>query len=813
MASCYGCKKKYEKKIKLVNHLKEGCHFIEGGNVKKFKCGELGCSHEYYCDNSFYKHLIRQHKFGKESDSYDSSSSIVLSKPQIFERPSSILSSHVQTDDTYQADSYESLILLLSSLYANPLLPRNCIQPLMKDFECCFRKLNMSIASKIIKNISVTYNINPNLLESEFSKTISSTLDPFKELQSEHKRMKLFEKMGSLISPIQISIGSRRDYRQNEIHMVPCTIQVVPLNLVLSRFLAIHGIFDEILTYIKELEKYDDPIENLMQGISWKQTLRNNKSNNNELHLPLILYFDDLEVNNPLGSHASIHKLGATYVSLPFLPKKYFSLLNCILMLSICHSSYRVVLGDKMIFTKVIETLNDLSENGINISTQSFQGVIKFHTCCITGDNLSLNGILGYLESFSANYCCRFCTASKESMQTILVEDLSLLRTSENYAEDLLKNDSSKTGIKEKSIWFDLKCFDLFNNVAVDFLHDFLEGVCRYTMSFVVSHLVNSKLVSYSSLQSRIVSFDYGPDNSAKPVNALLKEGSIVKIKTSAAEMLTLVRYMPRIAGPYVVTDDEIWDLLLTLRELLDKLLSPRIDKSTLEQARGLIRDFLLSYKTVTKKPLTPKFHFLIHYPGVMEKYGPLSQLWTMRFEAKHKVSKIAARTSTNRVNICKTVANRNQLTLNNLFLKKNPFVLFECGKKTTLKKSTKETIIANFPLVGTHTMYSVKWIKKNGYGVDIQTSILTLDLCLETGYPVLARVLKIYLTTSNQIILKCLSLPCSSFSDHFYAYAVDYLSTHVLYVHYDQIHIPISNTITIMPDFKAYVTVRPIND
>lgn len=45
MASCYGCKKKYEKVIKFVNHLKEGCHFIEGGNVKKFKCGELGCSH------------------------------------------------------------------------------------------------------------------------------------------------------------------------------------------------------------------------------------------------------------------------------------------------------------------------------------------------------------------------------------------------------------------------------------------------------------------------------------------------------------------------------------------------------------------------------------------------------------------------------------------------------------------------------------------------------------------------------------------------------------------------------------------------
>jgi len=32
-----------------------------------------------------------------------------------------------------------------------------------------------------------------------------------------------------------------------------------------------------------------------------------------------------------------------------------------------------------------------------------------------------------------------------------------------------------------------------------------------------------------------------------------------------------------------------------------------------------------------------------------MEKFGPLISLWSMRFEAKHRISKISANTSRNR--------------------------------------------------------------------------------------------------------------------------------------------------------------------
>lgn len=69
----------------------------------------------------------------------------------------------------------------------------------------------------------------------------------------------------------------------------------------------------------------------------------------------------------------------------------------------------------------------------------------------------------------------------------------------------------------------------------------------------------------------------------------------------------------------------------------------------------------------------------------MLKKFGPLRHVWSMRFESKHKLSKMAAAASCNRQNICKTLAINNQLILNDLFIKKKISLRFECGKKSSL--------------------------------------------------------------------------------------------------------------------------------
>ena len=61
---------------------------------------------------------------------------------------------------------------------------------------------------------------------------------------------------------------------------------------------------------------------------------------------------------------------------------------------------------------------------------------------------------------------------------------------------------------------------------------------------------------------------------------------------------------------------------------------------------------------------LTPKHHFLEHYPALIEAFGPIVGLWTMRFEAKHKFFKRVVRFSSNFKNVLLSLSTKHQLMM-----------------------------------------------------------------------------------------------------------------------------------------------------
>lgn len=69
----------------------------------------------------------------------------------------------------------------------------------------------------------------------------------------------------------------------------------------------------------------------------------------------------------------------------------------------------------------------------------------------------------------------------------------------------------------------------------------------------------------------------------------------------------------------------------------MDKLLS---HENTVDQVKFSVAELNELYRQLTETDLKPKFHLLTHYPELFKKFGPLTQIWTMRFEAKHRISK-----------------------------------------------------------------------------------------------------------------------------------------------------------------------------
>jgi len=72
-----------------------------------------------------------------------------------------------------------------------------------------------------------------------------------------------------------------------------------------------------------------------------------------------------------------------------------------------------------------------LETQGIQLSIESkiYKDIrVYFKLTIIIGDNLGLHSILGFIKSFSAIICCRFCKISKDMSPKLCSEDASILR-------------------------------------------------------------------------------------------------------------------------------------------------------------------------------------------------------------------------------------------------------------------------------------------------------------------------------------------------------------------------------------------------
>ena len=130
--------------------------------------------------------------------------------------------------------------------------------------------------------------------------------------------------------------------------------------------------------------------------------------------------------------------------------------------------------------TSLISELKFLLNTGVTLKLKQQVLNIRFVLGQILGDNLALNSILGFNECFVTLHFCRLCQSDKFECQNETDTRKFSLRTTENYERDLLKNDSTLTGIKKACVFSVLLNFNVPSNCSLDLMHDSLEGVCPF---------------------------------------------------------------------------------------------------------------------------------------------------------------------------------------------------------------------------------------------------------------------------------------------------------------------------------------------
>ena len=380
---------------------------------------------------------------------------------------------------------HNALLSFILVLYAKPNFSRNIVDLIINFIYEFIEKTFCNSLETCIINIITDAKCTPEVAQ-KIRQCFREHYRIFDNFSTETNRFNMLKDKG-FQEPEEFEVHQTyvRELVDNKPVFVKKSIFAVCVSLIysLKKILEIPNIAKNILQNVEKLLTESNVVSNVMQGTYWKENVRNCFNHvTKEYILPLFIYYDEIEVGNALGSHSGKNKFGVVYASLACLPPNIASHLKSIIFCTLIRVNDRKLCSNEAVFKKLIDELNCLQTTGISVSIDGVPTVFKFKTVLLLGDNLGLNQICGFAQSFKANVYCRLCKADSHDCSQMCNENEELIRTPENYESDVLLSNITTTGIRERCIFNRLNHFHIAVNKTVDFMHDVLEGVCVYVI-------------------------------------------------------------------------------------------------------------------------------------------------------------------------------------------------------------------------------------------------------------------------------------------------------------------------------------------
>lgn len=761
MLLCFRCEELHTDTPSLISHLRFQHGFYPTSKCR-LVCAQHGCRKQFSTYSGFRKHL----------DNIHVPRSVFANVPH-----ADCLS---QSDAVQTGPSDEESLPEAICFESRPVPSKKDVKDMCASIVAKLQgsgASNTSVSSIICDLEEFTTELQ-SLMKQNFVTEDSSEMsaqcfeNPFTSFNSDAKRAKFFSERWGIVEPLEIVLGVRYDSRRNKrtgtYDQVPVkeTFVYIPILDTLKFMFRNTDICKHFET---EFQTTPDVYKDFSDGSYCKGHPLFSQHNS----LKIQLYYDDFETSNPLGSKHGIHKIGCLYFVLRNLPPKFNSAVLNIHLVSLFHSQDVKKYGFDAILAPLINDVKILEVEGIDlpISSEKVYGSI----CQISGDNLGMNAILGFTESFNSNYYCRLCLTEKSDAQDVYSEDDPRLLFRDEVSFQMHCRDiqsdpqlNSVYGVKRNCSLNTLHYFHVCSNYSFDIMHDILEGVAQYEMKLLFGYLTEN-LISKNDLLLRIYSFDFGyTERKNRPTNVSLEHGGN-SIGLNSIQTLCLVRNTPLIFGDLVPPGNPNWNLLLILLQIINIVFSPVVTYGMTVFLKHLISEHHQLFKSVyPHKKLIPKHHFMVHYPSCIRKIGPLLHFWSMRFEAKHKLFKNMLKSFKN---ITKSLARKHQMAIGShwetLSLQRkefgpmNFFSLNDCENGEDLARALQVTVQAD--------IYSTRWVKLDGTeyrpGLVICTNI-------KNELPFFSKITNI-LVLGEKVYFLVDKLVTELFSEHYNAFRV----------------------------------------
>ena len=520
--------------------------------------------------------------------------------------------------------------------------------------------------------------IRSKMLEDGFDvKVIDDALDVLEEedpfskarelLEDETKRKNFLFNSFPNVRPLTVHLNSGKGEK-------PETLQYVPIQDSLKLLL-------EDQSYIDQ--KNNDPYfyeEGVIKDVRDGSCYRENPFfSNNPDAVPIVLFQDELELANPLGSGKIKHKILCSYFTTLDIQPALRSKVNSIQLVSLVLSRFWKKHGNVACNKNFVEDLKHLEVEGMKIS-KPCDKTVKVGLAYIVGDNLGQHSLAEMSASFSSGQICRWCKADYRS---VCQEGKSYKGceegyepddwTVESYNESADKADSENEegddtyGIKGHCTFNQLESFHCINQMPPCLGHDVYEGSYSYDIQFCIDYIINKeKLISLENFNKKLKNFQLSERDSKNRPKEFKTRKKNSKYEGNAGSLRVLSRILTIVLSG-VLEQSNVGDLIIKLQEVSELITAPKL---TVYEIDNIFHDTVVEYldmrvaaiEELGMSTIKPKHHFLSHYSKLYKYQGPLIQLWAMRMESKHTFMKNCLRTSKNFVNVSKTCATRHQM-------------------------------------------------------------------------------------------------------------------------------------------------------
>lgn len=531
-----------------------------------------------------------------------------------------------------------------------------------------------------VKLVQKNCNIS-NVVYENINKGAEHVLDKLKEIKTNKRLKKSIRKSPFYVEPIEKSIGLKwknaivdPETQIPDHGLIQSTFQYVS---ILETLKSLFGNKEFIEAYLKfNLHEKRKCVSGVYEDFCCGSIYPSIDIFKDPCSLQIVIGSDDFEVCCPVKTKATKHKVNATYFQIQNMPIEFRSKLNNIYLVALCSSiNFK---SDEYNYNHIAELIVDeisqLENDGLVIEPKILTEInieqtrLKGTLINIGVDNLGASVVMGFVESFAATYFCRHCECAKSECQVMTKENKRKRRNIVKYEHhvDMAEDNNAKPdviatmGVKRRCKFNELMYFHILNNMSLDIMHDVNEGVVAYCLhDFFDAIVKKAKIVSETELKQRVRDFNYG---STKRYN----NPSIVSLEKhnlnqNASQLYCLIIHLPFILFDLKNKVEQYWQPVQTLLDCMCVLYSTKISECNLKSLEKSIQLHLKSVQEVFKRSLTPKHHFLVHYPEYIRRMGPPIHLWTMRFESKHRVFTEISRRKMNFINLTKTLATEHQ--------------------------------------------------------------------------------------------------------------------------------------------------------